>query len=321
MGCTKTLSTFLRNVGVPTGATSEYIYNGYAEEFDGDVDNLAQFVDTPADPPVEFPTAGDPIAFDSFDPEGVTAGYYSLTFVIEAFGDCPETETNFVIPIVEQFDAGISETKAYLISNTTPVNLYTAWGDKAPTDPTGFGWLNSGQVNAYPGYSNGGTSLDITDDTFTPSVAGIGVYRFTFGGIPPAPTGFNNECRECFNARQLTIRITAACTGTVFCYEIVVPPANEIHSIELEDGTSLSAAEFPGEFTFPYDTDETGDADQLETDLNAWLVDNGGGTATVTFSGITGFTINIDSPCFGPTDVCLDALCATSEEPTITVCA
>lgn len=209
MGCTKTISSFLTGSIIPSGATSYFTYNGYATSFDGDEDNLAQFVDIPADPPDEFPIIGATTADLTFDPEGHTAGYYSWTFTIETIGACAEQTVNFVIPIIEAFDAGTNTTVEYSLAETTPQNLYTAWGVNAPADAaiSGIGWNNKAIVNTYSGYSNGGTSTDITDDTFTPSDAGIGIYYFIYAGSPNAPSGYRHDCRECYQYSTLTVRV------------------------------------------------------------------------------------------------------------------
>lgn len=212
MGCEKSLSSFLTNVLVPAGVSSEYTYNGYSTTFDGDEDNLAQFVGIPASPPGEFPAIGDPTADITFDPEGHTAGYYSFTYTIESEGGCAEQDVNFVIPIIEVFDPGTVKTVGYLLSDVTPIVLYDVWDTDAPPDAaiSGLGWYNQMVVNGYATYSNGGTSTDITDDTFTPGLAGIGVYSFSYGGSTNAPNGYRHDCRECFKTAILTIIVTAS---------------------------------------------------------------------------------------------------------------
>ena len=322
MSCRKSLSSFLTGVLLPTGAVTSYTYNGYSETFDGDVDNLAQFVDTPASPPGEFPSIGATVSDFSFLSEGHTGGYYSWTFTVDAIGACAEQNVNFVVPIAPAFDSGESATRGFLVTNNTNLNLYDEWGVDAPVTAgtSGIGWNNRVVVEAYPGYSNGGTTTDITDDTFNPATAGIGIYQFVYAGYADNLSGFNQSCRECYKSAQLTIRVTANCTGDVLCFSGTIAEGNNINSIQLTDGTYLSNFYFPDEFNFPYDTDEEADALQLETDLQDWFTSNGGGTVDIEYTLGVGYTYTITNPCFGPSKFCLNELCSIYESPTVTTC-
>lgn len=217
MACTKNLRTDLLDSTADTGGT--WTYNGYRTfgNYDGDKENTGQFSpgDTPASPPEELPSAGATMSGDdpSVDLDGHTAGVYSFSYEVTG-GSCTDTE-NVVLPLFDAPDAG-EDTIINLCTTDASINLYTQWGidgTNAPNASTsGVGW-HSGTGLALLGgaYNNNSTVNDITDDTFDPSIAGVGTYIFVYleEVDMSALSGFDaSDCIDCTDRATVTVIVT-----------------------------------------------------------------------------------------------------------------
>lgn len=331
MACNTNLSNFISSVVVPASATSIYTYNGYVLSFDGNVNNLSQFVVVPASPPGEFPSVGGTTADISFSPDGHTPGYYSFTFSITD-ATCGTESVNFVVPIVAGVDAG-TDKKIVVNIESSAFNLYNAWADNtigipladlAPPNAgsSGLQWLNQSIVNTYPGYSNNGAG-NITNDTFNPSASEIGIYTFTYYESSSSIPGyvFSPSCTNCEDKATLTVQVNFACTDTSYCYTALTPPTSEIYGFILSDGTLVNNTSFPEYFDFPYDTTSSADALALDAAITDFYNNTGGAiNVTVTKNFDDSFNIRVDGPCVGPEYYCLDAGCSSTVTSTVLVC-
>lgn len=305
MACTIDISSAFKTIPtVPAGYTESYIYNGYVILYDDDPDNLAQFIDVPANPPGELPAPGNPIIGTTVDPDGHTAGYYSITRRVTDGGDTDDE--NYVMNIQEQPDAGTSFFSNKCVSDDT-FNLYTEWNVFSPPSPVGS-WDNQIDVNNYAGY-DGVTLNDITDDTFTPGTAGTGTYDFVY--VEEASS--SPSCIDCRQETTLQIIVDrSCCTGEDFCYEVTLDfSTDRVHGFTLDSGT-LDSTTASAWFNFPYTLSSSQDVANLSVDLNNWLVNHGGGTGVVSGDTNGNGTITINNPCNVWTNVCTASLCGSS---------
>lgn len=213
MSCITNLSQLVQNQVLPPGTTISWTYNGYSTDFDGNPRNLAQFNQTPANPPATLNLApASPIVGTDpqVDPEDATAGFYSITMTA-TLGGC-STTVDVVLPIYQTQSAGANKTITKCTSD--PVfNLYDAWGDPllgvpaadvAPPDGGADTWDNIQGVFYYPGYSQN-NNFAINTDTFAPSISGVGTFNFIYclgaANLPSGPT----ECDDCVDCATLTI--------------------------------------------------------------------------------------------------------------------
>lgn len=288
-----------------------WTYNGYSSTFDGDDDNLAQFVESPASAPEEFSTlAGDN---PTFDPTGHTVGFYSLTYTLTD-GGC-SAENNIVIPIAQTYYAGIDRTKSTCNGDASIFNLFdliSDFGNEADVDDQGYWMQLNGTPNPHPGFYNPTdptlATFDVSEINYPSDTFPLEFYYTT---QEPAVAGFTQtRCPQC-SADHSLVRLTyytvvgGCCDDSGNCYEAEVPDGTTFYLMLLNAGSvsnSSDAMNFP--YTLPADNTA------FEDDLNNYLTNNGGGTATVT-AGVGSTTIAINNPCVGFNRVCLNEGCSS----------
>jgi hypothetical protein len=306
---------YLRTDLLPNAQTGGFwTYNGYAEDFDGDKDNFMQFTDTPASEPEEL---GDPLVGDSpgIDPTGHSVGFYSFTYQLDD-GDC-RLLTNVVLPIVETFSAGQTVLKSSCAEDGSTYQLFDLVSNFGALDVATHGyWVQvAGTPNPHPGFYN---PSDPTLATFDPSTINFpsDVPSWIFKYVVPqlAPEGFTNYgCTNC-NSSTADVRIgyyivnnQSCCPGQEFCHVIDIQDGETIYAVWLTVG-SITNVNAP--MNFPY-TLPADNADFLE-DLNNFLINNGGGYATLNTEVSPGWTrIRVFNPCVAWDRVCRSSDCTT----------
>lgn len=294
-----------------------WTYNGYAASYDGDPDNLAQFVDIPASPPEELGAlAGeDP----SVDPTGHTVGFYSLTYDLSS-GGCTATN-NIVLPILETYYAGQDVTKAICSDDTSLFNLFDLISDfgNLSVDTQGTWEQLNGTPNPHPGFTN---PVDPQDATFDVSYIDYPndtfPLQFMYTTREPAAEGFTrSRCIDCAadtSIVSITMTSTTCCPDLGLCYEADIPDLSNIYTFTLNTGI-LNNADEGMNFPYTLPADNSG----LETDLNNYLTNNGGGTATIT-AGVGVSTILIQNACIGFRSACHNEACSSSTTFELTTC-
>ena len=152
-------------------------------------------------------TGGD---LGTIDVSGTLSGDYEFTYVV---GSSPCQGCATVAVTVNEgaiIDAALT-SKTYCEDDATAYNLFTEFFN--PGTDTDGAWTGGGTSSA--GYfGNGlvqglGTLTNPQDDTFTPSLAGVGTYLFIYtvnhgnGTTPPG-------CTNCVKQQNITITVTAA---------------------------------------------------------------------------------------------------------------
>jgi len=290
-------------------AGGTWTYNGYSATFDGDDDNLAQFVGSPASPPEETASliGDDP----TLDPTGHTVGFYSFTYSLVS-GGC-SADNNIVLPIMATYTAGDDVSKTICQDDRSIFNLFDLIDDFGANGvDTGGSWEQlNGTPNPHPGFSNNVdptlatfdvSEIDWPNDTFP--------IHFYYTTQEPGVAGFTRtRCPQCSSDHSsvyITMTGTSCCTASTYCYQGTVLDGTTIYKITYLDGSFIDntsdAMNFP--YTLP------GDNATFEADLNSYLTNNGGGTCTIIASdpAPTYNTVYVDIPCKR-----LDALCTTSD--------
>lgn len=292
-------------------AGGTWTYNGYSETFDGDHDNLAQFSDTPASPPEEFSslTGDNP----TFDPTNHTPGYYSLTYSLSDDG-CT-AENNIVIPIVETAYAGVDITKSACNGDGSVYRLFdlvSNFGD-LPVATTGTWHQTNGTPNPHPGFYNGGANPEVAlFDTTTISYPGDTFpLKFTYILPDPVVEGFTQaRCYTC-TGDQANVNVTyytvigSCCPDSETCYQAVIPDGSVSYLI-LRNVGSITNSNLPMDFPYSFPAEN----DDFIEHLNDFLINNGGGHATIQALGGNN-TVSIYGACVGFDRVCLNEGCSS----------
>lgn len=141
---------------------------------------------------------------------GTTAGTFSFNYAVGT-NPCDDNQT-IGVTVVDGATAGVDVAITYCDSDANAKILFNLL---TGADSNGEWSSTTETVNAptYTGYS-ANSAGDPTDDTFTPSVAGIGTYEFYYivnNSQPDTPS----SCESCKDESLLTITVTdAANAGT-----------------------------------------------------------------------------------------------------------
>jgi len=325
MACTISfIPTLITGLADLADAVYTWTYNGFilitgsANPYDGDADNLTQFItsaDTPANPPEEFPTKGN--SFPTENPEvdftGHTAGYYSLSLTIRDSTLSCSTTNNIVLPLVEGPNPGVS-VEGYPVCTTEDniINVFDliSIGGTNGTRDDGSWTQVGGTPNPHPGFYDGGT--DPTLATFDWSQVNYphdsGPFIFEYESAVDIPTGFKFPKVACSNCLSETSTVTFSqsntgyCCGNPFCYRYFMT-----YSTTSENLVAMRVYNWPDVITFatdPYFTQGNYDVEtQMATfvdDLNNWFANHNGGVATYTDTGTT-MLVYVQDACYHPT--------------------
>lgn len=290
-----------------------WTYNGYSSTFDGDDDNLAQFVGIPASPPEE---TGGPLVGDNplIDPSGHTTGFYSFTYSL-VDGGC-SVDNNVVMPIVETYFAGQDTSFGICTDNNSTYQFFDLISDfgSLTVDTLGTWSQIGGTPNPHPGFNNNVDPTLVTFDASDinhPNDTFPLVFQYTTQ-TPSTPGFWNPRCPQC-QADTSTISITMSspdcCTGATQCYEGSVPDGTTIHKVLNTGFTFIDSSDMAMNFPYTLPADNAA----FEADLNNYLINNGGGSVTVTAgSPGPGFNrVEINNPCIPVVGVCTILSCET----------
>jgi hypothetical protein len=190
--CTINLRTDLAT-GASTGGTWSYL--GYSTTVGG----------TPGAGGTTPPAlVGDNPAVDF---SGYTPGFYHLRYA-GGSGDCA-SQADYIVPVVDSGDAGTDAT-IDLCEDDAAINISAQLGGTYPSGINPPDIAISGDT-ANAGYSDNSTAGDVTDDTFDPSLSGVGTFTFTITVTPEAPAGYTlAACTNCDpSTATLTINVLA----------------------------------------------------------------------------------------------------------------
>lgn len=337
MACT---INFLDDVFIDASAGGTLTYNGAiliegsANPYDGDESNTAQFtasVDVITSPPGELPAPGNPVVGATLNPSNHTPAYYSFTYEVTS-GSCTAT-SNQVIPLVAEAYAG--QNVVVPVQCTTPtltLNLFNLISQNGVLDVnTGGTWSQiSGTPSPHPGFTQLGdettAEFDMSTINYPSDLMPLGFLYTTSVELPAGYTVFPGDCSNCQDDSAVVLISVSDKTGVCCpdpdkCYTGVVADGTTIWTIALTDGsfqTNTTPTNPNLYFTFGYTL--PAENQDFEDALNAWLSNNGGGTATITPTGGGANTIVINNPCVGIDYLCHDEGCVGQTAMTGVTC-
>lgn len=192
-------------------------------------------------------------------------------------------------------------------SNSTPSGEWIFFGfndEGGSNNYSSATFSANGQTSQFSPFHSFGVTSSFTLSSL--HISGAGQYLFFF-----KTSGSNSSCSDQAN---VVVSVSAiCCVNEDNCYYVTTGGAS-VYGFNLLNGSVIDVN--TPEFTFPY---QSGQQMQLQTDLNTWLSNNGGGTATVTFNGLF-FNITINNPCIGFDSVCTNSTCSRVDDFTQTNC-
>lgn len=203
----------------------------------------------------------------------IQQGYYKLNYFVQ--GVCGGV-TNIIIPVVGNGDAGITKTMT-VCTDSGVINLATELGAVFDGGVLEAAFSYEGTGIASLGYDALNSNTPI-DDSFDPSVAGVGTYIFTLTISPQTPSGY--ELAACcvpttasliINVEQsdLQIAIDGACNIT-----LASDDGCEGATIELHKSVGGGAYTPTGITTLPYQAMENANWKLVATGCDCGTVES-----------------------------------------------
>lgn len=150
----------------------------------------------------------------TIDVSGTSSGTFTIRYST-GVNPCDDN-ANLIFTINDGAIAGTDAAYTYCAGDNVAKNIYSLLGGTPDNDGVWSDTSGSFSAVTYTGYDDNSTSNDPTDDTFTPSTAGAGVYEFYYQvdhGDRNTPAG----CDNCEDESNLTITVIVqgnAGTGT-----------------------------------------------------------------------------------------------------------